>query len=1004
MEFDFLNEVVIRTPTLPHCGNVTKDQLYFANPDLLQLNISNKKERVAYLKYLYRSRYRCTPFGLFAGLNIGYIGDKTDIVIDDAAFKRHLRLDTEYLCSLIDHLIQDDSTRRIIKFFPNNTIYQVGSAYRFIEYINTIKGRKHVLSSINSNENIRRVLRACSGGLSIKEIADALPSEYSAERKDAFVNSLINNKFLISELEPAILGEEIENSLFNKLTEIAARIPDPPFSIIEVLEVLKKVTSLLRECEQSGMNNENLEVYESIFVYLKTLNVPINRTRFLQNDLIKIPISATVDKLLLSKVKKAVIALAKLSPPIENINLNRFKEQFTERWGDASVPLCLVLDNEIGLGYPYSQSSSNNNPILDKLPKPYNSIDRSKMEVDGILFPFWMSQIVNAHKSGNSIIYINEDTIKHLPSRNLQLPDTFPIMLTLFDSSPNSSFQIKSAIEVLGTGYLGRFCHADKQLSELTKKIVQLDESGRADAIFASVCHLPFARVGNILQSPLLREHSISCISQAITSQEITIDDICVKVDGNRIKLISKSLGVEIIPRIDSAYNVNHPLNIPLVKFFGDLQFQDVAHHLVLDFRDFLFLKFIPRIVYENTAILFPATWYLDESDYEDLVANYEYSPDIFAEFSQKWRFPKYLAIVDGDNELVIDTSDGEAIDVLVFELKRRKHIHLVEFFVNEIAAVRDVKGNPYSNEIIFNCVSCAKPELKESRALTVNFEEKYIVGTEWLFFKVYMGKKTAEDFIIQDVPSIISQLFEEKLVDSFFFIRYVDPKFHIRLRLHLADTQSLGRVISVINRETQQLIKDNIISNIIIDSYNREIDRYGHDTIDISEQIFFIDSKTIVELLSTLSNYEDREEARLYLAFSIVDNYLTLFGLTLTEKRNYCNSLLKIESFKSYSKSKEIRKALDTQFRSTSAAVEGAINKVKDATFSVLQKNNVLMAPLIDILQIKCAKVRSLDLLANYIHMSLNRLFKSENMFHEYVTYTLLEKYYRYTIGVQNR
>ena len=69
---------------------------------------------------------------------------------------------------------------------------------------------------------------------------------------------------------------------------------------------------------------------------------------------------------------------------------------------------------------------------------------------------------------------------------------------------------------------------------------------------------------------------------------------------------------------------------------------------------------------------------------------------------------------------------------------------------------------------------------------------ERYLIpGSEWLFFKIYTGPKSADTLLAGPLRILVTSLLERAHVDSFFFIRYTDPEYHIRLRFHLPDPQA---------------------------------------------------------------------------------------------------------------------------------------------------------------------------------------------------------------------
>ena len=51
-----------------------------------------------------------------------------------------------------------------------------------------------------------------------------------------------------------------------------------------------------------------------------------------------------------------------------------------------------------------------------------------------------------------------------------------------------------------------------------------------------------------------------------------------------------------------------------------------------------------------------------------------------------------------------------------------------------------------------------------------------FIIGGEWIYFKIYSGQKTIENIFINDIMCKINLLIKQRMIDSFFFVRYMDP------------------------------------------------------------------------------------------------------------------------------------------------------------------------------------------------------------------------------------
>ncbi|OQY05888.1 MAG: hypothetical protein B6I20_00340 [Bacteroidetes bacterium 4572_117] len=70
------------------------------------------------------------------------------------------------------------------------------------------------------------------------------------------------------------------------------------------------------------------------------------------------------------------------------------------------------------------------------------------------------------------------------------------------------------------------------------------------------------------------------------------------------------------------------------------------------------------------------------------------------------------------------------------------------------------------------------------------------VLGNEWVYFKIYTGYKTADLVLTDAINPLAKELLEEEIIDKWFFIRYSDPDFNLRLRYRLTDLSQLGKLI----------------------------------------------------------------------------------------------------------------------------------------------------------------------------------------------------------------
>ena len=122
-------------------------------------------------------------------------------------------------------------------------------------------------------------------------------------------------------------------------------------------------------------------------------------------------------------------------------------------------------------------------------------------------------------------------------------------------------------------------------------------------------------------------------------------------------------------------------------------------------------------------------------------------------------------------------------------------------------------------------------------------------------------------------------------MVKQWFFVRYEDPGFHIRLRLLLSDPTHTAEVMRQMNQAAHYYLQHRMIWNIQIDTYKREVERYGSHAMELSEAIFSYDSRAVLDMLIWLEENDVSEDTKWMWSMRAIDTLLTTAGLDIKEK-----------------------------------------------------------------------------------------------------------------------
>ena len=275
-----------------------------------------------------------------------------------------------------------------------------------------------------------------------------------------------------------------------------------------------------------------------------------------------------------------------------------------------------------------------------------------------------------------------------------------------------------------------------------------------------------------------------------------------------------------------------------------------------------------------------------------------------------------------------------------------------------------------------------------------------FIPGSEWVYFKLYTGTKTADTILKNEVYCFSREMINNGIIDKWFFIRYTDPDFHIRLRLHLKEARDFSCLFNRFFVALQPVIDSDFMWNIQCDTYKREMDRYGGNSISLIEDLFFIDSDCTIRLLQLL-NKESSEQLRWKLALVLIDSFLSAFAMKLPQRKELLNAMA--ESYK-----KEFgfihhhtTKQLNDKYRACRKDIENALQWENEfaKTTDVIKTRKLALLPIADKLNVMQKKgelqVPLDSLLASLIHMTMNRWFRAQNRLHEMVIYEFLSRYY---------
>jgi thiopeptide-type bacteriocin biosynthesis protein len=996
-----------------------REALFVASPDLEErLDVwlnqpdsepGQKMER-ALVRYFARMAGRATPFGLFAGCSVGTLGPQTRLELAGrGGYRRHTRLDMDYLVLLTDALARELDVRPALSFGVNTSLYPAQGRLRYLEVRRDGKGWTHHQMALEASGYLEATLARAREGVSREALAAGLVAddpEASREEAREYIDGLIDSQVLVSELRPAVTGPEPVGGLVERLRARGRRA---------AADLLDEARRQLEALDAGGLGADP-SCYRRLAGLLEGLPGKPDLARLFQVDMVKPVVQASLGPAVLAEILRGAMLLQRLARRPRDDRLARFREAFANRYEGREVPLVEALDAETGVGFgTLTAGATDASALLDGLTFPRAEDEQVPWRRREVLLLGKLSEAL-AH-SARAIVLEPRDLEEMAEKDPPPLPDAFAVMATVAASSEadlaRGEFQVllDGAVGPSGARLLGRFCHADPQLHRWVEQHLRAEEALEPDAVFAEVVHLAEGRLGNVLARPVLRAYEIPYLGSAgvPAERQIPAADLRVSVRGDRIVLRSARLGRRVIPRLTSAHN--YEMSQGLYSFLGALQSQGAAGGLGWDWGPLRDAPFLPRVV-SGRLVLSRASWQVGEDEWKPLAQTRG-----AARFRrvQSWRrargLPRWIALADADNELPTDLDNALAAETLVELVKGRKQVRLVELFPGpDQLCARGPEGR-FVHEVVVPFVRVPEPTLSPPTPLSrgpgrgESVARSFPPGSEWLFIKLYAGPATADHVLRDVVRPVIEWVMPAGAADRWFFVRYGDPDWHLRLRFHGLPARLGDEVLPALQAAAAPLVRDGRLWRLQLDTYEREVERYGGaEGIVLAERLFQADSEAVLAL-SELLPEDARGDVRWRLALVGMDLLLSDLGFDFEARRAVLHKSR--DTFAAeFHAGPEFGHQLAAKFRPERKGLEALLAPAAsaDAPFAaaleILRRRSQVLAPVMAKLR-ACAQAGRLsvsltELAPSYLHMHANRMLRSAQRAQELVLYDFLGRLYQ--------
>lgn len=1002
----------------------------FANCDLNKASKSTGQIRSSLIKYFIRASTRPTPFGLFSGICMGRFGESSDILISNSSQHiKRARPDMEWVYGLIKKAESNPNIRKNLRVRFNDNTYANGNrlekADKSLLQHSELDNNIHEITSIRYTDLVKNVEKQSNQFCLYSNILNVLMLEnmhVNSERIDAFLLSLLQNEYLLTELRPPLTNIDVLDYIIDIFTNLESAAEAEEY-ITKLIQIKKNILKF-----NDSSIGKGIDLYNEIIQLMSELFLCKN---YLQVDM-KIHTECNLlDWRLKNELERFVLAMCKIAPhsmiPDE---LAHYKELFLEKYGyGVEIPVLELLDSDMGLGSPAHFGIGT---INRRTPK------RQKTKKEQDLISMLNEKIIMALKEGKNAIEITDDDINFVcgsEQDNIKHPLDYPQSFELYllahpgvlgtDKEANCYFTVGPAIASGGVGRtFGRFRDLlSKEEESFLRNDFEKQKEVLSDFIIAEIAELPSTgRLSNVSINESDYDYQVVLATNPNPDKYVlNVRDLFIGIDrkNNSFYVRSKSLNKKVI--ITATSMINPSLGSSVLRFLRELSSTHKVNPLngILSITNSSFV-YTPRIFYGKTIIK-PETWIISKNILGFKEGNKSDFDDKIIAYKKKLQIPHYVYMNELDKRLLLDFDNPIHRDIIYNAIKSNssKSITLTEIGCefNDYIAINE-RDEHYVTEIVVPFMlntNMDNQNVNSKKETVFTFSDIYqnsmllerkdlilLPGKDnWLFIKLYGCSKRKSELIVlmYEKLELISSLLKK-----YFFIYYADPEPHIRLRIHFNE-RSFPELFTNIATWLEVLRTNGLISKVVIDSYQRETERYGGpELIDFAENYFFHNSRLVMQIISKL-RYEKLQINLDVIGVSFIISVLDAFKLNNENKETFLYSLTDKNSYRKQFQDnrKELIKAVDNTNNWHDISVANSYSEIypliDEASIKLRDYANAVYS------YDKVGKLTNSieDIIQSIIHMFCNRLV-SDNSWERKVYALTRHAFYAFRSFIKNQ
>ncbi len=243
---------------------------------------------------------------------------------------------------------------------------------------------------------------------------------------------------------------------------------------------------------------------------------------------------------------------------------------------------------------------------------------------------------------------------------------------------------------------------------------------------------------------------------------------------------------------------------------------------------------------------------------------------------------------------------------------------------------------------------------------------------------------------MLRDVlrPVVADQL-RRGVIDQWFFVRYGDSEWHVRLRMHGAGSRLLSDALPVLTAACNE--HADVVWRVQVDTYERGVERYGGAAgLLLAVQAFAVSPASMTLLAPESSD----DVPRWHLAIVGANRLLADLGLTM-QNRHEIIAAAHARLATRLGVGAALRKQRGARYRRERAVLEHLLDDAAQPAAAFEQRSRALVVVRTH-LDDAVGPANVADWAGSLVHMHLNRLMRMPTARQEFVIYDMLIRWYR--------